>query len=264
MANFIGFIIFSLIAVIVIIETHIARVNVVNLKFNVPSEFRYIHISDIHNKISFVNGRISKIINSEQPDFVVATGDYSNTQNKLSEVISELGKINSNVVLILGNYEREEEVKFLKKRNISLDLLKEEILKHNNLKLLVNDEIEVKIKESNISIYGFDNSVYGNEDYIEKPQKCEKNYKIILAHSPNIINKVNKEKITYNHILVGHTHGKQINVPINKTAYDHYHIGLQKQDDSKFFSISKGLGTVRLPLRIRSRSSIDVYNIEKQ
>ena len=263
MANIIGFIIFSLIVILAIVETHILKVNVVNLKFNVPSEFRYIHISDIHNKTSFVNGRISKIINSEQPDFVVATGDYSNTQNKLSKVISELGNINSNVFLILGNYEREEEVSFLNKRNISLGLLNQEILKHRNLKLLVNDEVDVRIKESIISIYGFDNSVYGNEEYISKSIKLEEDYKIILAHSPNIINKVNKEKITYNHILVGHTHGKQINIPINKTAYDHYHIGLQKQDDCKFFSISNGLGTVRLPLRIRSRSSIDVYNIEK-
>lgn len=257
----IGILLFSIAVAIALIDTQIVKVNLNKMTVDMPSGFRYVHISDIHGKVSFVNGRISKIINSSNPDFVVITGDYSNTQEKLAKVISELANINCSVFMVLGNYEREEEINFFKKRKITLDLLEYEISKYDNLNLLINEEVEIEIKESKISVYGFDNSVYGNEKYNKRGLKSESKYNVILAHSPNILKIINKEQLKYNHILVGHTHGKQINISLNRTAYDKYHIGLMKHGDEKFFSISKGLGTVRLPLRIRSRASIDVFDI---
>ncbi|MCT4562790.1 MAG: metallophosphoesterase [Maledivibacter sp.] len=258
----VGLIFVILIATIIALGTHVVEVELRKISINVPSKFRYVHISDIHNKLSFVNGRVSNIINSRNPDFVVATGDYSNTQEGLPNVISELGDINCKVFMVLGNYEREEEKNIIKKREITLDLLKDEVLKYDNLKLLVNEDAKLNLNESRVSIYGFDNSTYGNEEYNPKDFNSESDYKIILAHSPNIINVVSEEQIGYNHILVGHTHGKQLNIPINKTAYDKFHIGLKRLNDHQFFSISRGLGTVRIPIRLKSKPSIDVYDIK--
>ncbi len=247
---------------IIISSTHLVKIEHTEIQKKVPSNFRFIHISDIHNKVKFINGRISSIINSINPDFIVVTGDYSNTQKKLPKVIKELGAIKQPVFMILGNYEREEQKSFLRKRKISLDKLINEIKKYNNLKLLINENSTLAIGETEILIYGFDNSIYGNEDYDIEIEKIDNDYKIILAHSPNIINTIESKEISYNHILVGHTHGRQINIPIlYKTLYDGFHIGCKKINNDQYFSISRGLGTVRIPLRIRSIPVIDVYDV---
>lgn len=257
----IGITIISAISII-ISSTHLVKVEHIEIQKKVPSNFRFIHISDIHNKVNFINGRISSIINSKNPDFVVVTGDYSNTQKKLSRVIEELSVIAHPVFMILGNYEREEQKYFLMKRDISLDKLTNEISKYNNLKLLVNENSLLTIRETKVLIYGFDNSKYGNERYDIDIEKTSNDYKIILAHSPNIINTIEAREISYNHILVGHTHGRQINIPIlYKTSYDGFHIGCKKINNDQYFSVSRGLGTVRVPLRIRSAPVIDVYDV---
>ena len=257
----IGIIIIATIS-IVISSTHLVKIEHIEIKKKVPSNFRFIHISDIHNKVNFINGRISSIINSANPDFVVITGDYSNTQKKLSRVIEELGAIKYPIFMVLGNYEREEQKNFFMKRNISLDKLSNEISKYDNLKLLINESSILTLGETKILIYGFDNSVYGNEKHDIGIEKISNDYKIILAHLPNIINIIETKEIRYNHILVGHTHGRQINIPIlYKTSYDGSHIGCKKIKRDQYFSISRGVGTVRIPLRIRSTPVIDVYDI---
>lgn len=252
-----------LIIIVIFLGTHLVKMEYFKIQIEVPAKFRYIHISDIHDKISFINGSISNMINSHSPNFVVATGDYSNTQDNLSKVIMELGNIKSPVFMVLGNYEREEQINFLKKRQTPLDLLEKEVSKYSNLKLLINEGSVLNIESTKIFIYGFDNSTYGNEIY-NSVNNINSQYKIILAHSPNIINIIEKEKIEYNHILVGHTHGKQINIPIvTKTVYDKFHIGFKKMSRNRFFSISKGLGTVRIPIRINSRPVISIYDVLK-
>ncbi len=257
----IGIIIIAAISII-ILGTHLVKAEHTEIQKKVPSNFKFIHISDIHSKVNFINGRISSIINSTNPDFIVVTGDYSNTQKKLSKVIEELGAIKHPVFIVLGNYEREEQKSFLRKRKISLDKLNNEISKHNNLRLLINENSILTIEETKILIYGFDNSVYGKERYDAKIEKISSDYKIILAHSPNIINIIEAREISYNHILVGHTHGRQINIPIlYKTSYDRFHIGCKKINNDQYFSISRGLGTVRIPLRIKSIPIIDVYDV---
>lgn len=256
----IGIIIIAAISII-ILTTHLVKVEHMEIKQKVPSNFRFVHISDIHNKVSFINGRISSIINSTNPNFIVVTGDYSNTQKNLSKVIKELGNIKYPVFMVLGNYEREEQKNYFMKRNIELDKLVNEVSKYDNLKLLINENSILYMGETKVLIYGFDNSIYGNEKYDIETEKISNDYKIVLAHSPNIINTIESKGMSYNHILVGHTHGGQINIPILKTAYAGFHIGYKEISNDQYFSISRGLGTVRIPLRIRSNPVIDVYDV---
>jgi len=243
-----------------LINTHVVEIEANVIDYQTPSELNYIHISDLHNKLFYLNGRLSSIINKNKPKFVVATGDYSNNQRSLSKVIFELSKVKCEVYMILGNYEREEEQYLKSKRKISIDLLRQEVGKYKNLHLLINESIEMQYGKSKIYFHGFDNSTYGNEKEIINYKKDENDYTILMAHSPNIINYIKKHNYDYNHLLVGHTHGKQVNISFNKTFYDKYHIGLKRVSEDQFFSISKGLGTVRIPLRVNSRPTINIYN----
>ncbi len=66
-------------------------------------------------------------------------------------------------------------------------------------------------------------------------------------------------------LLTGHTHGGQVRL-FGKTfgAYKHFHIGSKKDRQVGLFSISRGLGTSRLPLRLHCFPEITVYLINQQ
>jgi predicted MPP superfamily phosphohydrolase len=242
-------------------ETNWVVIKKSKLDMSLTSELHYVHISDIHGKTRFINGLLFKKINDLKADFVLVTGDYSNKQKSLSKVISELSQINSNILMVLGNYEREELVSLYKKRSITLEVLEDEVNKYSNIRLLVNEEKTIHIDGINISIYGFDNSVYGNESYTISETHMPIHLKLLLAHSPNIVHYIKDHNIDYNHLLVGHTHGKQINLPLVHSSYDHFHIGTIHEDEGRYFSITKGLGTVKLPIRIFAKPTIHHYKV---
>lgn len=245
-------------------ETNWVAIKKGKLDIPLQSELHYVHISDIHGKTRFINGVLSKKINDLKPDFVLVTGDYSNKQKSLFKVISELSQINSKIIMVLGNYEREELVNLYKKRSITLETLEHEVNKYSNIRLLVNEEEMIHIGGTNISIYGFDNSVYGNESYAISPTNMPIHLKLLLAHSPNIVHYIKHHNIDYNHLLVGHTHGKQINLPVFHSSYDHFHIGTKQVANHKYFSITSGLGTVKLPFRLGVKPVIDYYTVSNE
>lgn len=250
-------------SVILVKGTHIVKTLNYTIKCEVPNKFKFIHISDIHGKTGFLNGKVSNIINKLSPDFVVVTGDCANNYKRFPEVIRNLGMIKSPIYMVLGNYEREESKGILSKKTpIAFEKILNEIKKYDNITLLINKHEIIKLEDTKILVFGFDNSKYGNERYNKYVDNIEYDYKILLAHSPNIMKIVEDNDIKYNHILVGHTHGGQINIPsLFKNPYNRFHIGLRKINENQYFSINPGLGTVRIPFRINSMPEITIYNV---
>jgi hypothetical protein len=246
---------------LVLFETHFLITKKYALKSKVPLGLKYIHISDLHGKTWFINGSISQIINDEAPDFVVVTGDLTDREAQLSRVVTALGRIVCPVFMVLGNHDRVEEGWFQGKKERHLDLLWEKTAKYESLKLLVNEAITFRAKGKTVSIYGFDNSKYGFEQYNNVDAMLGE-YKILLAHSPSIAKKIVDMPIEFHHLLVGHTHGNQINLPILKgTQFYIPHVGLTEIGEFKYVSVSKGLGTTRIPVRINCRPEMVIYKI---
>lgn len=87
---------------------------------------------------------------------------------------------------------------------------------------------------------------------------------VVLAHSPNIISLMRREGITSDLLLTGHTHGGQIRLcgkAIGAGAYRHFHVGQKADETAGLFSISRGLGTTKLPIRLNCFPEITVYQI---
>lgn len=229
----------------------------------IPNKIRFIHISDIHGKTHFINGSISGIINQEKPDFVIATGDYANNLDQLPGVLEELSLIQSPLYLILGNYEREEVGAIFRKIPIDEAVLVKNFEQYKNMNLLINDYKIFTKQQSKILIYGFDNSIYGNEYYNPKAEEVKCDYRLIIAHSPDIINTVAEQNILYHQILVGHTHGGQIKFlrRFNR-KYAHFHTGMKQIISKQYFCIHPGLGTVKIPFRFNSFPELTVYKIK--
>lgn len=242
-------------------ETHFLKTITFPLKSKVPLGLHYIHISDLHGKTWFINGRLSQKINRKWPDFVVVTGDLTDQEAQLHRVVVELGRIVCPVFMVLGNHDRVEEGWQQVKKERNLDMLRVEVSKHEGLKLLVNEEITIAAKGKTISIYGFDNSKYGNEQY-HKVDAMVGDYKILLAHSPSIAKTIVDMHIDFQHLMVGHTHGNQINLPFLKgTKFYKPHIGFTEIGAFKYVSVSKGLGTTRIPMRINCSTEMVIYKI---
>ncbi|QUI23118.1 metallophosphoesterase family protein [Vallitalea pronyensis] len=226
------------------------------------SGLSYVHITDIHGKIKFTNGQLAHKINKINPNFVLVTGDLANNIRQYPRVFKALGTIKSPIYMVLGNYEYKNFVNNpFKKEIINFDMILDEVKKYKHIHLLMNEPMVYHHGNKEVQIYGFDQSQYGNEAFHIHKQTSM--YRIVLAHSPYIMHYIRKHGIGFNHLLVGHTHGKQINLGKHvKFPYGHYHIGDKRLNSTMLFTINRGLGTSRIPLRINSQPEIRVYDIQ--
>ena len=92
------------------------------------------------------------------------------------------------------------------------------------------------------------------------------NYKIILCHEPDYIDKILKD-YDVNLVLSGHSHNGQINIPYikkfflpkgSRKYYDNYY----RVKDTDLY-ISSGIGVSRLNLRMFNKPSMNFYRITK-
>ena len=247
----------------IILNTYLIKISFNEIKANIKNEFTFIHISDIHGTLRFLNGSLCSIINRLSPDFVVVTGDLSNTREQLPKVLTELSNIaaKNGVFIVLGNYEGQE-IRGFRKRNTDINDSIRLIEDHSALTLLKNEYCLLDINGNQVLIYGFDNSTYSKAKYDKSIDLLENDYKIILAHSPSIIKIIDELNISSNQVLVGHTHGGQINILNSRRIgdYSDFHIGVKEHNDT-LFCINRGLGTVKIPVRVNCYPEISVYNV---
>jgi len=99
--------IITIVIVYLIISTYFVKIKHNIITSDIKNDFKFVHISDIHGTVKFINGRLSSIINKISPDFVVVTGDLSNNHKQLIKVLDELSNISAKngIITILGNYE---------------------------------------------------------------------------------------------------------------------------------------------------------------
>ncbi|TKI59107.1 hypothetical protein E8L90_28980 [Brevibacillus antibioticus] len=249
---------------IIFLAYHTTYVQISTVKLAIPSipPLTLVHLSDPHGRTRFWNGELHKLVNAHDPDIVIVTGDLTQHSGQLARVLNELAKVKSKdgIFFVPGNYEREGG-RFHKKV-YSDAVYRSQKEAWQQVMTVLENEGAVKEKDgSRIWIYGFDNSIYGNE---QRPgQEIQQaNLTIFLAHSPNIISLIHNEGLKADLLLTGHTHGGQIRL-FNRTlgAYKHFHVGQKVDQFVGVFGISRGLGTSRLPIRLNCFPEITVYAI---
>ena len=233
---------------------------------SIPKSFdgiKIVHISDIHYG-STVNKeyleRIVNLINKQNPDIVVFTGDFlddrtqlnnkeiDNIKKILSKINSKLGKFAVN-----GNHDYKNIDNYKKIMSSSFQLLdnKEKIIYYNS--------------SIPISLVGFTDSRNTKANYKILERNTEY-FKIVLTHEPDDYIKIKDYK--FDIMLSGHSHNGQVRLPFvgpiftpkgSKTYYDEYY----KIDNRELF-ISNGIGTSGLNLRFNSKPSINLYRLYAQ
>ncbi|QHT63590.1 hypothetical protein GXP70_28970 [Paenibacillus lycopersici] len=224
-----------------------------------------VQLSDLHGRIRFINGSLVRKVNRLNPDLVMITGDLASRKGQLPKIMKEIQKIQCpRIFFVPGNYEREGMDGFRKKSYAQAEydsILSQ--LRHRHVAVLDNRGVTVEHAGKRVLVYGFDNSVYGNERMTRSAEDVQRHDAVILlAHSPSIIHYISRHRIPFDLLLTGHTHGGQIRV-MNRTigAYRHFHTGLKIMNGSERFFIHRGLGTVKIPLRIGCSPEIAVFSL---
>lgn len=231
---------------------------------DIPDSFdglKIIHFSDVHYKSTVDTTylkKIVKLINKQNPDLVIFTGDFLDkrfdySNKEIDEVKNELNKIESTLgnFVVSGNHDMVNNPEDFK--NIFSE----------NFTILENEEKLIYYKETTpISLVGFSDALETkvNYDILEK----ENNYfRFIMLHEPDEYEKI--KEYDFDIMFAGHSHNGQVRLPLIGTIYTpvgskKYYQEYYKLDNREIF-ISNGIGTSGLDVRFLSTPSINLYRI---
>ena len=231
----------------------------------IPDSFdglKIVHFSDIHYGTTVNEKELKNIvskINELKPDIVFFTGDFfdkdvSLNDDDLKKASEILKDINSTLYryAIYGDMDNDKYTKVMTDSNFTI----------------LNNEVKLLYYNGNtpIVIAGFntkpDYSILNNP--VEETD-ISSLYKIVLVHEPDEYDKL--KSYSPNLTLSGHSLGGLVQIPgirplfLQEGSKKYYKAS--NKDDNKYFFISNGLGTTKLPVRINNRPSINLYRIYK-
>lgn len=227
----------------------VERLNIISEKWN-GNPLKIIFLADLHRgpftEISFIE-KISKKVSEINADILIFGGDYIYASiNYLKDVFLPFKELNPPLGKygILGNHDN-----YLGTRKVISSL------KENNIELLNNSSIKLISGGNLIYLFGIDDYKTGFPD-INKGLKYIKDdgFIIGLSHNPLFWKKVNLNLKT-DLLLSGHTHGGQIDLPFLGPVFllpghgREYHRGFYNLNGNRLY-VSRGIGTIHLPLRI--------------
>lgn len=219
---------------------------------NIKNEVKILHLTDLHfNYDKEYQNKLLKMVNSLDYDLLVFTGDYIKKEKYIVNLDLFLNKIENKEksYAVLGNNDHNFDLKKLK-----------EIFNKNNIELLKNESKDLNINDTKLLITGVDTPDLKQDNLNEALDNINLNtkVKVLLSHSYHIINR--KEADKYNLVLVGDTHGGQINFPV-------YGYLIEKYFDLKYKAgkyllnnliliVNKGIGTNIFPYRFNCKPEV--------
>ncbi len=256
---------------------------------NLPQSFegvKIVQLSDFHSWwFGSREKRVLKILEEMNPDFLFITGDFVDpitkamTDRDLSSVKifwQKLGgKYKNRVFGVLGNHDTGIVKNYLEESGIT-------ILDNENKKIFLGNDFIYPVRDSGnknegqeghisegVYLIGVDDPWTGRDDLAKAMEGTEDDVpKVLLAHAAEIIDGGVREKIDL--ILVGHTHGGQVNIPIvgrliqPLSEYGRRYISGLFKIDSAYLYVNRGVGTSFLPIRFACPPEITLIELRKK
>ncbi len=226
-----------------------------SLKIGLLADFHrgiYTSANDIRSAV--------KIIKGEKPDILLLAGDFvegkaeyiNSVASILSKIITPLGKF-----AVLGNHDYWTDAKLI-----------QDALEKNNIRVLINKAVEIKIKNESFVLLGLDDTWAGKPDY-KKPLKNISKEKLIisLVHEPDYADFIKCKDRWIPLQLSGHSHGGQVvlpflGAPVLPYLAKKYPSGLNRIGKSdRFVYTTKGIGTI-FPVRFNCRPEATILTLK--
>ena len=253
---------------------------------NLPPELqglRILMISDIHSGPYMTEGQMKDyvdVINSYNADLILIPGDLTNSQRDevypFTKGFRDI-KAKYGVYATLGNHDYFHDAEYVANAVINespIKLMRNEnkILEINNKKLMLLGMEDTRSSGANYDpkVYEyFNKTVAGAKENAKQNNIAfESVPKILLYHKPYFFNDFSKEKIDLT--VSGHTHGGQVvfakfgKLNLSIAAFvNNFVEGMYKNGNSSMY-ISRGIGTVGLPLRLNCRPEITILTLKQK
>ncbi len=240
---------------------------------------RIVQISDLHlgsfNSGSTLVDRGVELINAEDPDLILFTGDLVNDYNeeaqpwldKLGELRARLGKYS-----ILGNHDYGDYARWDDAAAKAANL--KELIGHHatmGFKILLDEHVPLEKDGARIGLLGVQNWGIRFQQYgdLRKTMSGSEVYpfRILMSHDPTHW----EAQVLGTGIgltLSGHTHGAQFGITINGQTYSPAQwvykqwAGLYEQDGQTLY-VNRGFGYIGFPGRVGMPPEITVLELER-
>ncbi len=245
------------------------------------SDYKIVHLSDLHigsfNSIEKVE-EIVNIVNDQNPDLIVFTGDLVN--NYYNEVLPYVDvlkalKAKDGKYSVLGNHDYCDYVGWKRSSvmwNENFANMKK-IQSEIGFELLLNESRVINSSNNKFNIVGVENWGAGNFNKDGDLEKAmigvnDKLPTILLSHDPSHWRKaVLKSKYLIDLQLSGHTHGMQFGIEIPGFKWSPVSFrykewaGLYKESDKQIY-VNRGLGHLGYAGRVGIMPDISILNIK--
>ncbi len=245
------------------------------------SDYKIVHLSDLHigsfNSVDKVE-EIVNIVNDQNPDLIVFTGDLvNNYYNEVLPYVDVLKKLKAKdgKYSVLGNHDYCDYVGW-KRSSVEWRENFENMKKIQSkigFDLLLNDSRVINSSNNSFNIVGVENWGAGNFNKDGDLDKAmigvdDKLPTILLSHDPSHWrNAVLKSKYLIDLQLSGHTHGMQFGIEIPGFKWSPVSFrykewaGLYKESDKQIY-VNRGLGHLGYAGRVGIMPDISILNIK--
>ncbi|MGC1106130.1 MAG: metallophosphoesterase [Candidatus Acidiferrales bacterium] len=230
---------------------------------NLPESFRglrVVQLTDIHHGLYFPAAALSlavELTNKLEPDIVALTGDFvTRSRNYIEPVAEMLGALRARegVFAVLGNHDFR----------VDADEIAAALDRHG-VEVLRNRHVTLRRRGQRLCLAGIDDFLYRADLPRAVRGILEGTPTILLSHNPGIIE--HAAELGINLVLSGHTHGGQVRLPLIGCVYGRsdekmrFKKGRDSLGGTQIY-VSRGLGTVVLPVRYGCPSEIPHFVLE--
>lgn len=216
--------------------------------------FRIVQLSDIHHGLYLPLQALMDAVemaNRLHPDLVALTGDfvtYSRAYIEPAAAILGMLRARFGTFAVLGNHDFR----------VGADSIAR-ALRRERIHVLRNRQATLHLDGDALHIAGIDDLGYGADLHRAVHRIPRGASTILLAHNPAIIPHAARHGIGL--VLSGHTHGGQLNLPLVGSIFGRspnalrFKSGWDRLGPTQIY-VSRGIGTVVLPLRVRCPAEI--------
>lgn len=219
-------------------------------------------LTDLHagggTPLSLVR-RACRMAMRERPDLVALTGDFAADDSpdfrRVLEAVSGL-HAPLGVYAVPGNHDY----------CVGIDTWHREVDAHPGIVNLTNTAVLREVDGARICIAGVDDYSLGRPRMEGLPPPEERDFTLLLAHDPDQAERAQRACDRVDLVISGHTHGGQVRLPWvgaiqNPAEHDHlYEEGLRRRPWTQVY-VSRGVGTVHLPVRFLCRPEVAVLEL---
>ena len=222
--------------------------------------FRILQLTDIHHSLFVGLNQVAAVVelsNFLKPDLIALTGDFVTYSRASIEPVTEiLGHLQApaGVFAVLGNHDFRVGAGAI-----------EGALRRRRITVLRNRHVRLRENGDSLHVAGVDDFGYGAN--LERALRGVPTDAptVLLAHNPRLVQAAACHGVGL--MLAGHTHGGQVNLPFLGSVYGRtpeqlrFKVGWDRLGATQIY-VSRGIGTIVLPWRLRCPAEIPHFSLE--